>query len=255
MPTPIKIGFSSCFLHADPQRAIFKGKTLLYLEEKLAHWVMTEGALGLLLPSTPPSGGITARDLIAAIDGLILQGGADVAPETYGETPLSPFWKGDAVRDAHEIALVKECLAQKKPIFGICRGAQLLNVALGGTLYQDIQTQVPDSLVHRDWDIYDQNFHEARIDNDSGLSKLYPGVRTFRINTVHHQAIKDLAKGLRAEALCTDDDIIEFVRYLGPSYAVAAQWHPEWHDPEDKTLLDGKPILREFLDEVRKARK
>ena len=253
MKSPLKIGFSSCFFHADPARSLFKGKTLLYLEQSLAHWVLSEGALVYLIPSVPSSGTLGLTDLVAAVDGVVLQGGSDVSPRNYNEQPLKPEWSGDFVRDQYEKALVQECLAMRKPIFGICRGAQLLNVALGGSLYQDIGTQVERSRVHRNWEVYDQIYHQIRIEPGSGLQKLYPNQKSGKVNTVHHQAIKELAKTLRAEAISEEDGIIEAVRYTGDSYAVALQWHPEFHDPKDATLLDARPILREFLSEARKS--
>ncbi len=252
MKKRFKIGLSSCFFHADPQRAIFKGKTLMYMEQSLANWVMSEDVLAYLVPA--PGGKISLPELVEEMDGIVLQGGSDVAPGSYGEKAIKPEWGGDAVRDAYEIALVKECLARKKPLLGICRGAQLLNVALGGTLYQDITHQVPHSRVHRNWEVYDQIFHNVRIEAGGGLAKLYPGKTSVKVNTVHHQAVKDLAKELKVEATSEEDGIVEAARYTGGSFALAVQWHPEFQDPSDASLLDGKPILREFLEEVRRHR-
>lgn len=252
----LKIGFSACFFHADATRPIFKGKTLLYVEESAAHWVLSEGVLAYLIPTVPAHGKTTLTDLVENLDGLVLQGGADVSPKSYGETPIKPEWSGDFVRDQYEIALVKEFLRHEKPVLGICRGAQLMNVAFGGTLYQDIGTQLPEARVHRDWEIYDQNFHEMTIEKGSLLSKLYPAVTSAKVNSVHHQAVKDLGKGLVVEARSKDDGVIEAIRSTANVFAFAFQWHPEFQNPGDKTLLDGKPILREFLKhaENRKSR-
>jgi putative glutamine amidotransferase len=251
---PLRIGISACYFHADPKRPVFKGKTLLYLEESLAHWTMSQGALAYLIPSTPVGGKVTARDLVAELDGLVLQGGSDVSPKSYGETALRPEWNGDYVRDRYEIELVKRFTEAGKPVLGVCRGAQLLNVAYGGTLYQDIETQVEGAINHRNWDIYDQNFHTIRIEEGSGLARLYPGSRTAKINTVHHQGLKDLGKGFVVEARAEKDGVIEAIRLKGQGsgYVFAVQWHPEFHDVADQTLLDGAPILREFLDEAQK---
>jgi putative glutamine amidotransferase len=270
---PARIGLSACFFHGDPTRPIFKGKTLLYLEESLAHWIHSEGPLVYLIPTVPskvrgeglvvsgekPRGPglpltthhlpLTTREMISDLDGLVLQGGSDVAPETYGETPLRPEWTGDAVRDRYEIELVKECLGQGKPILGVCRGAQLLNVALGGTLYQDIATQLPRARVHRNWEIYDRLFHEIRI-HEGALQKLYSGQKSAKVNSVHHQGIKDLGTGLRVEASALEDGLVEAIRLEGQPFAFAFQWHPEFQDPRDPTLLDCKPILRQFLQEA-----
>ncbi len=103
----LKIGISACFMHKDPQRAIFKGKTLLYVEESLAHWVMRLGAQAFMIPSVAPEGKIDLSEYAGALDGLVLHGGADVAPESYGQKPLKDEWKGDRVRDLYEIELFK----------------------------------------------------------------------------------------------------------------------------------------------------
>ncbi|HEX8830997.1 MAG TPA: gamma-glutamyl-gamma-aminobutyrate hydrolase family protein, partial [Longimicrobium sp.] len=160
-----RIGLAPCFFHADPQRPVFKGKTLLYLEESLSHWLQRAGALPYMLPT--PAGGVTAGELLAQVDGLVLQGGSDVCPGSYGEEPLRPEWCGDSVRDAYEIELVRACMAADKPVLGVCRGMQVLNVALGGTLWQDLATQNPACRTHRDWDVYDALSHDIRIDPDS----------------------------------------------------------------------------------------
>jgi putative glutamine amidotransferase len=243
---PLRLGLSACFFHADPKRPIFKGKTLQYLEQSIAHWVMSEGNKAYLIPALPERGALPLATLVEDFDGLVLQGGSDVAPGTYGETPLRPEWGGDAIRDRYEIELVREFLRQKKPVLGICRGAQLLNVAFGGTLWQDIETQVAGSLNHRNWDIYDQNFHDVRIEEGSGLARLY-GAGMKRINTIHHQGIKELGEGLVAEAVSPTDGLIEAIRSKGDVYALAVQWHPEFHDPNDPSLLDGKLFLREYM--------
>lgn len=244
----MRIGFSACYFHSDPKRPVFKGKTLLYLEQSMSNWVLSQGVLGFMIPSEP-SQGTKLKDLVNELDGLILQGGSDVAPESYGETSLKPEWKGDRVRDLYEIALVKEFMKQEKPVLGICRGLQLLNVALGGTLYQDIETQVPGALNHRNWEIYDQNFHEIECEKDSWLQKWYGGKKAHKVNTVHHQAIQKLAPGLVTEAISPKDSIIEAVRYEGKPFVYAVQWHPEFHDPKDSSLMDSTPLLKAFLKE------
>lgn len=255
---PVRIGFSACFFHADPKRAIFKGKTLLYLEESMANWVMNHQGLPVLLPQA--RAGFDPVSIVSGIDGLLLQGGSDVCPRTYGEEPLRPEWGGDEIRDHYEIALIRACLEQNKPILGICRGTQILNVALGGTLYQDITTQVEGSLVHRNWDVYDGLHQDVAFEDGSELLDIYGGAREGRINSIHHQAIKDVAPCLRVEAKCPQDGIIEGVwlddsRSDDPAhqgrYALGVQWHPEFISPEDSSLLDPGPIMDHFLSRVR----
>lgn len=252
---PLKIGLSPCFFHADPQRPIFKGKTLTYLEQSLAQWVMSEGVLTYMIPFV--EGGkspVSIKDLVSELDGLVLQGGSDVSPQSYGEKPMKPEWNGDAIRDCYEMGLVREFMAQGKPVLGICRGAQLINVCFGGTLYQDIQTQLPQAKVHRDWQVYDQLFHDVVFEPGCGLAKLYPGIKKAKVNTVHHQGLKDIGKDLVVEARSEPDGIVEAVRLKGDSYVFAVQWHPEFHG-DNSTLMDGKPFLKEFLDEARKRKR
>ena len=257
----VRIGFSACFMHADPERALFKGKTLLYMENSMARWAMRNRAIPVLLPLA--ADGFKPAELVDGIDGLLLQGGSDVCPRTYGEEPLRAEWGGDEIRDLYEIALVEACLEQDKPILGICRGCQVLNVSLGGTLYQDISTQVEKSLVHRDWDVYEDLHHELVFEPGAGLSDLYGGRETGRINSIHHQGIKDLAGCLRVEARSPEDGIIEAVVLddslsLDPKhkgrYVRGVQWHPEFIEKKDETLLDPDPLMKDFLSQVRGRR-
>jgi len=252
----LKIGISACFFHPDPARAAFASKTLQYVEQSMAHWIMASGALPVMIPSPV---GDTARgevhfdDYAQWLDGLVLHGGADVWPGSYGETPLQERWSGDRVRDEYEQALVKAFVAAGKPVFGVCRGLQLINVAFGGTLIQDIPTQRPEALKHRDAEVYDQNFHGLELVPETRLSQLLARASSYKINSIHHQGIKDLAPDFVVEARCPDDGMIEAIRYTGPAYVAAVQWHPEFHRPELQTL-DDTPLLIDFLQACTVAR-
>ena len=267
-----KIGISACFMHPDPGRNAFASKTVQYIEQSMAHWVMSGGGLPVMIPSPQGDtarGDITLGDYAGWLDGLVMHGGADVWPGSYGEAPLRPEWQGDRVRDAYEIALVKAFVAAGKPVFGVCRGLQLINVAFGGSLYQDISTQQPGALVHRDGHIYDQNFHALEIVPETRLSALLAGADSYKINSVHHQAIKQLAPGFVVEARCPDDGVIEAIRFTAgvadmPSGAgagvgctapwiAAVQWHPEFHRPKD-AVLDDSPLLQDFFEAALAAR-
>ena len=199
---PLKIGISARLLYPDSRRVFLPTKTVQYLEQSVANWVMSGEVLAFMVPemslaSPHLPANVTVKDYVNALDGLVLQGGADIAPESYGETPLNPAWAGDPFRDRYEISLFEEFVRQGKPVFGICRGCQLINVALGGTLLQDINTQVPESLLHRSDQRYEDNFHAMRILDGSWLASLYPGTGVTRINTIHHQAVKALGAGPR----------------------------------------------------------
>jgi putative glutamine amidotransferase len=245
----LKIGISACFFHADPARPIFTGKTLQYIEQSVAHWVMSSGALAVMIPN--PEGDTRRGDVTLAhyaqwLDGLVLEGGSDVWPGSYGEAPLDPRWNGDRVRDEYEKALTAAFMAEGKPVFGVCRGLQLLNVAFGGTLYQDIATQRPGAPPHREASLYDRHFHDVAFVPGTRLAELYPGVARAKVNSVHHQAIKELAPGFVVEAR-SPDGLIEAVRRPGDTYVAAVQWHPEFHR-NDLGTLDDRAILQDFLD-------
>jgi len=234
-------------------------KNLHYLEQSVAHWVLSGHAMAVMIPAVTRDSIVMRSDLdlddyAATLDGLVLQGGNDVAPESYGETPLHPDWAGDRVRDHYEIELIDAFVRAGKPVFGICRGLQLLNVMFGGTLLQDIATQRPASRAHRDGSTYERHFHGVEIVRGSRLAQLYPGVRRGIVNSIHHQAIKDLAPGFVVEACCPDDGMIEAVRHSGPSYVAAVQWHPEFHVPGDPDNFNDGPMLRDFLNAARDTR-
>ncbi|MFM9901407.1 MAG: gamma-glutamyl-gamma-aminobutyrate hydrolase family protein [Polaromonas sp.] len=254
----LKIGLSACFSHADPTRSLFSGKTLQYVEQSIAHWLMSSGAMVVMVPCPTGStqrGDVTYAHYAEWLDGLVLHGGADVWPGSYGEAPIKPQWSGDRVRDEYDKALVAAFEAAGKPMFGVCRGLQLLNVAYGGTLYQDIQTQVPESFLHRDAVTYDLNYHSVDIVQGTQLSHLYPGVERVRVNSIHHQAIKDLSPEFEAEAFSVTDGIVEAIRRKDrrKSYIAALQWHPEFHLAGSDTIDDGA-ILGDFLAAVTAAK-
>lgn len=247
--TPPRIGVSVRLMHPDQQRAVLPGKTLEYAEASVPRWLLAGGALPLLIPA-----GAQARAYARDLDALVLQGGADVAPETYGETPLHPDWAGDPIRDRYELDLIQAFLDQGKPVLGICRGCQLLNVALGGTLYQDIGTQIPRSRNHRDPAKYDRHHHRVRLLPQSRLARLYPQTEFARINSIHHQSIKELGTGLVVEARSQPDDVIEAVRLRGAHYVQGIQWHPEFVTPRHRALLPSAPLLQAFLRAVARSR-
>lgn len=252
MTRPLRIGLSARFLHPEAQRAMLQTKTLQYVEQSITHWIMSRDVLVFMIPSIE-KGAVLYRsslhvaDYVAQLDGLVLQGGADIAPETYGEEPLSPEWAGDRVRDTYEIELLREFVSHGKPVLGVCRGHQLINVVFGGTLYQDISFQVPETLHHRHSEKFDDHFHAVRLVPETGLARLYPNKTHALINTIHHQAVKDLGKSLIVEAFSEPDGMVEAIRWRGGSYVCGVQWHPEFHDPKNPDLLDGAPILNEFL--------
>jgi putative glutamine amidotransferase len=256
MTSLTKIGISASFFHADPARAVFKGMTLQYIEQNVAHWLMQRDVLAFMVPSpdgsTRRAGSRVTLDAYAdALDGLLLMGGSDVCPASYGDAPLRPEWNGDRIRDDYEIALLRAFVARGKPVLGVCRGAQVINVAQGGTMWQDIGSQLPQALNHRDWSIYATNCHATSLVAGSALARLYPGVTLVKTNSVHHQALRVLGAGLVVEAWSEPDRIVEAIRWTGPSYLAGVQWHPEFHPPGDTSFIDDTPLLDDFLRHAR----
>jgi putative glutamine amidotransferase len=264
MAKPLIIGISARIHHPVGPVLDLGGvytKTLHYLEQSVAHWVIAKDVLAVMIPAIESEGLIQRSDMSLAsyaeyLDGLVLQGGADIAPQSYGETPLHADWAGDAVRDRYEIDLFNAFVAAGKPVIGICRGCQLINVALGGTLFQDIPTQLPAAVSHRDTAMYERALHDVSFVAGSKLAQLYPGVAQSKINTIHHQAVKDLGRDLVIEALGVPDGVVEAIRWRGPSYVFGMQWHPEFLALAtlDQAQLDGRPILNDFLATARTCR-
>ena len=168
------------------------------------------------------------------LDGIIFTGGSDVGPEWYGEHPTYELGSVKPMRDAFEIRLAKELIEDSDiPILGICRGLQVVNVAMGGTLYQDLRTQRPESFRHDDitypkW----AAVHKVTIDPTSDVYAAYQ-TEEIEVNSYHHQAIKDLAEGL-VVTMTAPDGLIEGVQGETRQNLTAVQWHPEM-------MVDRKP--------------
>jgi len=252
MSRRLRIGVSARIQYGDASRRGYLKKNIYYLEQSFARWLQSSGALVFSVPDVVDrSGGLALADYAADLDGLVLQGGTDISPNHYGEEPLRPEWSGDPERDRYELSLLEGFLKLQKPVLGICRGQQLINVALGGTLYQDTATQKPGAQLHQDTAVYDENYHEVEIVPGSRLAGLYPGVARARVNTLHHQAINRLAGGLRVEAVSTEDGLIEAVRSENGSYVAGVQWHPEFLHGRSDGVLDAGPLLGDFLKATR----
>ncbi len=255
---PLRIGLSARIYHPQVGAIGLQSKSLQYLEQSVTHWAMSREVMVLMIPSVSGDGlvhrsSIKLSGYPECLDGLILQGGSDINPQTYGEEPLHPDWAGDRVRDAYEMELLHEFMEAGKSVLGIGRGAQLINVALGGTLYQDIATQIETAGVHVHSD-YDRHTHAIEWESNSGLASLYPEMTGGEVVSIHHQSIKALGRGLRAEARSKNDGIIEAIRLEGKPYVLGLQWHPEFHPPGNQSLLDCTPILDEFLNAARGRR-
>lgn len=254
----LKIGVSARIFHPEQGSRGLRSKTLQYLEESIAQWVMSRDVMVFMIPTVNTNGllhpsSIRLRDYAKHLDGLVLQGGADVSPQTYSETATRPEWIGDRARDMYELELLHEFIEAGKPVLGVCRGCQLINVAFGGTLYQDIASDVPSAMAHVN-ELYDSHYHQIHFAQGSALAALFPDKAEALVNSIHHQAVKDLGKDIALEAVSGGDDIVEAIRYRKARFVMGLQWHPEFHRAGSAQLLDCNPILDDFLRAARETR-
>jgi putative glutamine amidotransferase len=249
----LRIGVSARIQYGDAAKRGYLKKNVYYLEQSFARWLQSAGVLVYLVADVVDrsTSALSLADYAAELDGLVLQGGTDISPRMYGEEPLRPEWAGDPERDRYELDLLNRFLDAQKPVLGICRGQQLINVALGGTLYQDTATQKPGAHVHQDPAVYDDKYHHIEILPGTGLAALYPGVGQAKVNSLHHQAVKGLGTGLVVEARSLEDDVIEALRLEGSQYVAGVQWHPEFLHGRNDSVLDAAPLLKEFLKATR----
>lgn len=223
------------------------GTRRTFLNEPYIVAVQEAGGLPLIL--TPAHIGASLRELYELLDGLVLSGGEDVAPERYGEAVAYPSVDAVPDRDALEFRLLEWALADGLPVLAICRGIQLLNVALGGSLYQDLPSDRPDHLGHDQmkteppWPRTEPH-HPVMVLPGSGLCDLL-GAARVEVNSMHHQGIKALAAALSPVAHAPDG-LIEGVEARDPataSFLVGVQWHPEElaraGDPASRRLFEG----------------
>ncbi len=166
-----------------------------------------------------------APEYVARVDGLLLTGGDDIHPRHYGEAPHPRIDLVDERRDAFEIALLRAARERGMPVLGICRGIQLINVALGGDLYQDIPSQKESSVGHAQKTLREGPWHEIEVRPGTRLAEILGETRAA-VNSYHHQACRRVAKGLAVTAT-TADGIVEAVEDPGHPFFVAVQWHPE----------------------------
>lgn len=202
--------------------------------------IKAAGGIPLLIPL-----GLHETDwqaIFDRVDGLLLPGGGDIDFRYYSEEQQAALRGIDDDRDRLEMALLKTAVAKQKPFLAICRGHQVLNVALGGTLWQDVQSQMPHAAMHDFSAPYPRHHigHCVTVETRSKLAQCLPE-RTVPVNSIHHQGIHDLASGLVVSARA-DDGLIEGVEIPDHPFAVGVQWHPEGmyrHYPVMLSLFEG----------------
>ena len=204
---------------------------------------------GLVPVIIPPLSGDRAESAILdAVSGLVLTGGGDIDPARYGETPHPKIRSIDAARDATETALIQEARARRTPVLAICRGIQMLNVALGGTLVQDIPSQCDATIAHDDEGPRTSRSHDITIEAGSRIEAAM-GTMKCSVNSFHHQSVKQVADGMRVTAR-SPDGVIEGLESVDEDWWVmGVQWHPEEMTDSPEPWDVG--LFKAFADQIR----
>lgn len=224
---------------------MFPGLERDYVNRDYSESITLAGGVPLILTVQEDEEAI--RSQIERVDGLVLSGGYDMDPLLYGEEPM---WEQGFVYskvDQFYITVIKLARELGKPILGICKGIQAVNVALGGTLYQDLKKQVPECMKHSQSSLRQYGSHRVQIVKDSFLGECLPEETV--INSFHHQAVKDVAAGLRVTATAADG-VIEGVESTEGSFIAAVQWHPEMMASHGNKEMIG--LFEHFVEKVNK---
>lgn len=201
----------------------------------------------LVTPAHDPD---QVADLVRASSGLVLSGGEDIDPARYGEEPVPELGPVNQPRDAMEWRAVDAALERELPVLGICRGMQLLNVYFGGTLYQDLESQRPEVVLHIQSAPWGEHQHEVQCATGTRLHEILEECVPLQINSFHHQAVKDLAPGVVSTAQA-EDGLIEGIEATEHDWVVGVQWHPERHEAEAPQTDPNIRIMEAFAARVR----
>lgn len=211
------IGVStSITVGAHPERA--------YVNSAYLHAIQQAG--GVPVPLPPQLSAASLQELAGEVRGLLLTGGGDMDPALYGEAPHPTLYDVAPARDALETSALQQALARSLPVLAVCRGVQVLNVALGGSLYQDVATEPGTQVPHSQKEPRDQPTHKVKIAAGSRLAETL-GADELEVNSMHHQAIHRLGRGITAVAWAPDQ-LVEGVEGADPArFVLGVQWHPE----------------------------
>lgn len=214
------------------------------LSAQYATSIAAAGGVPVILP--PISDEEKIDVLVDVCDGILLTGGVDVSPTLYGEEKLDVCGESSEERDSFELALLNIALTKNKPVLCICRGVQLLNVAMGGSLWQDIPSQCPNSICHRSPKDPPAE-HNVLLSVPEIREKIGFDADVFAVNSYHHQAIKDLGDGLMAFARAEGDGIVEGVYAPDKDFVVGVQWHPELWAEKDR---NARALFEAFVESL-----
>lgn len=207
--------------------ATYPGRPIMAQNNSYANAVIQAGGLPLLIPLQVQ--GVLLEELLQRVDGLIFSGGGDIDPARYGETPqVDNLAEVQPARDELEISLMRLATRQRKPFLAICRGIQVMNVANGGSLWQDVASQKPQPIRHDYYrDHHPRNYlaHEVTLEPGSLLSQILETGR-LPVNSLHHQGIKQVAPPLKAAGYAPDG-LVEVLEVCDHPFGLGVQWHPE----------------------------
>ena len=220
------------------------GQPTIMLMQSYVNAVIQAGGVPVLIPSLIAEDGSDA--VYSRLDGILFSGGGDISLEHFSGEPHPRIDDVDLARDSIELKFVNAAATDGKPFLGICRGCQAVNVALGGTLYTHIPDQLPNALDHD----YPGNkrtvlVHEVKIEEGTRIAELY-GEPIIKVNSLHHQGLKDIAPSLRV-AGHSPDGLVEAIELPDHSFGLAVQWHPEWLTDQEST----RSLFRKFVDAAR----
>ena len=247
--SPPLIGITTDLADA-PRRSSAAGiEPTILLPRRYCRAVEDNGGMPILLPFTRSRA--LMRQLIGRLDGLLISGGAfDIHPSYYGEKPIKEIGAIKEERTEFELEMAELALDQDLPLLGICGGAQAINVALGGSLYQDIATQAPHADKHEQGAKKEIGGHKVIIARGTRLETILRR-RSLEVNTTHHQAVKEIGKGLVVNATA-EDGLIEGIESPRHSFVLGVQWHPEVLAPR---RVPQRRIFSCFIESCRRARR
>ena len=216
------------------------GQPIVLLQQSYVRAVIQAGGVPVLIPSSIAEDGWDA--VYSRLDGILFSGGGDISLDHFRGDVHPRIDDVDLERDSVELKMIQAATSDGKPFLGICRGCQVLNVALGGTLFTHIPDQLPNALDHS----YPGNMrtvlvHEVKIEEGTRIAEIY-GEPIIKVNSLHHQGLKDIAPSLRA-AGHSPDGLVEAVELPDHPFGLAVQWHPEWLTDQEPT----RNLFRKFV--------
>ena len=226
-----------------------KQEPTIFLLERYLRAILRAGGIPLTLPLATSRKAI--REISQRVDGLLVTGGNfDIHPKVYGEEPLEALGEVKEERTQFELELIALALERNLPILGVCGGAQAINVAVGGSLYQDIATQIPHALEHQQSALKEQGGHPIKIHERTKLRRIV-GRDRLEVNTTHHQAVRKLGRSLIVNATAKDG-IVEGIESKDHSFVLGVQWHPEFLTQRD---ISQRKIFASLISACRAPRR